>query len=194
MKTLSFFIICMVTFLGLSSFSNGSAVALETKKTFEGVEIRWGKALIDYDYCEIQRSVDGIDYFVLELLDGEKSIQDYFDQAPFEGENYYRIKFVKINEMFDYSQTIKVAYKDLRGLVIAPKILEGKMQVESITNHKPSLIRILNEEGLVMKTFTRKEIETESTMLDCEDLELGVYTINVFFDGAYKQFKVEKIS
>lgn len=196
MKTLGSLIICCLLFLGLSSFSNGTTIALESQKTFEGVELHWAKAKIDYDYCEIQRSINGQEYFTLDLLDGEKSIQNYFDNAPYEGENFYRVKFVKINKMFDYSQTIKVEYKDMRGLVVAPKIFDGQLQVESLTNHKPNLIRVLNEEGLVVKTFTCKEINSkmEVLTLNCEDLELGNYLVNIFFDGVYKQFKVEKIS
>ncbi|MCP4440798.1 MAG: hypothetical protein GY810_17900 [Aureispira sp.] len=193
MKTLSLFITCIVIFIGLSSFSNRSVVSLETKSTFEGVQIEWTVVASNYDYYEIQRSVDGKEYQTIDLLDSEKAVENYFDRAPNNGKNYYRVKFVKINKLFDYSETIKVKYNDLRGLVVAPKILDGELIVESITDHKPNLIRVLDVDGAVVKTFTRKDIKAQYEILDCKELEAGSYSVNVFCEGVYKKFNVEKL-
>ena len=81
-----------------------------------GIELKWITASeTDNDYFTLERSMDGIKFKPIELIDGagtslETNYYTFLDNSPRIGINYYRLKQTDFNGLFTYSNTIAISY------------------------------------------------------------------------------------
>jgi len=101
---------------GSAIFCQSCALPIElisfNANLFSGlVEVDWATATeTDNDFFEIQRSGDGLNWEVIEVVDGAENSSSLIsyaieDRAPLLGLSYYRLKQVDMNGAFSYSDT-----------------------------------------------------------------------------------------
>jgi len=80
----------------------------------KGLQINWVTASeTDNDRFEIERSADGLEWSVIQIVAGNGTslnynYYDHLDQSPLEGFNYYRLRQVDYDDAWSYSP-VKVA-------------------------------------------------------------------------------------
>jgi len=98
-----------------------SAIAVDNKRT----QLDWKTASEENnDYFEMQRSIDGRNFEAIGEESGigtSSEIQNYkhWDEAPFVGKNYYRLKQVDFDGNFEYSEVRVVEFKGTNNLEIS---------------------------------------------------------------------------
>jgi len=69
------------------------------------------------DYFQVERSTDGVNFSPLGIVNaagnsGSTLTYNYTDNTPRAGVNFYRLKLVDIDGMYEYSKTLTVTYKE----------------------------------------------------------------------------------
>lgn len=102
-------------------------------------EISWTTATeTNNDYFTIERTTDGVNYEVVEVIDGAGTsiaTREYYtiDPFPLPGTSYYRLKQTDLNGHYEYSDLVAVSNNDnvLTALKVYPNPSDGgKMQVD----------------------------------------------------------------
>lgn len=100
-------------------------------------ELHWTTATeINSDYFEIQRSLNGIDFTAIGTSDaaGNSLIPlnyIFYDDAPYAGINYYRLKMVDIDGAYDYSNIIAIRLANTNGdISIYPNPATDNISIE----------------------------------------------------------------
>lgn len=95
--------------------------SFKAERKCEGAELAWQtNAETSTAFFEIQRSQDGIDFKTIASVpaavnaEGGRTYQ-YRDNAPFQGENYYRLKIVSTYGTFEYSATRNITLTRTKG-------------------------------------------------------------------------------
>jgi hypothetical protein len=145
--------------------------------------LKWSTATeTNNDFFTIERSIDGINYELLDTLDGAgNSLQilnySLIDSVPIEGTSYYRLKQTDFNGKFKYSHIISVICKDNfnQEIIIYPNPATFNLTIELPGNNKPLPIEIINTEGRIVftGTITNKEV------LTTDKFTSGLYFIKI---------------
>ncbi|MBC8172400.1 MAG: hypothetical protein H7X71_00720, partial [Chitinophagales bacterium] len=117
-----------VTLFDFTGWNNGASNELHWKTASE----------INSDRFEVERSTDG-NYFykigVVSAAGNSVAELDYqfFDDAPFIGMNYYRLRMVDHDDNFEYSNTILIRLGDENGFHISvfPNPAQDHLQITS---------------------------------------------------------------
>lgn len=111
---------------------------VQFKATYNGiaVELSWVTATEqNSDHFEIQRSIDGQQFTTIGIVaaaGNSSSSKDYSftDGLPYNGNNYYRLKMVDIDNHFEYSVVILVKSNDTKkGITVYPNPVKDYMQM-----------------------------------------------------------------
>ena len=139
---------------------------------------------VNNDYFSIQKSQNGIDWKVLEIIDGagnSSTIQNYsaIDKVPYLGSSYYRLKQTDFYGQFEYSRIEKINSIDFinKPVQIYPNPSEN---IINIVGDKSELtrIKVFNQLGHEV-THKTKIISTKNfkLILDISSLESGSYLL-----------------
>ncbi len=88
----------------------------------KSVLLNWATAAeINNDYFTIERSADGINFFLIAVIRGAGNSNDIIqystiDEFPVSGWNYYRLKQTDYDGKFEYSQVRPVLMTDSKGI------------------------------------------------------------------------------
>lgn len=156
------------------------------------VALEWSTATeLNNDLFEVQRSLDGIDYEVLDEVQGngttdETQVYRYKDHNPVPGFQFYRLRQVDYDGAFEYSDIIIVEYVP-NGSVFKANLfpnpsIEKELTVELQTNDltSPVTVNVLDLGGriLISKKFEMGTIKN-GLVLDVSDLKSGAYLIRI---------------
>ena len=88
----------------------------------------------DNDYFQVERSLDGLHWNVLDTLDGagdskELISYEYADLLPYHGRNYYRLKQIDFDGKFEYSSVKSMVFD--YGSTLFPNPTTGIVNVIS---------------------------------------------------------------
>ncbi len=110
------------------------------------VDLQWETASeSDNDYFQIERSVDGVNWEFFATIDGAGTTaipQSYQieDRSPYKGENYYRLKQVDFNGVYEYfgPKLVVVPSNNSGNLVVYPNPSNGEFvitaNIDELTN------------------------------------------------------------
>lgn len=127
---------------------------------------------------EIERSSDGRNWELLDFINGNgssnsKNEYQYFDEKTFLGSNYYRLKQIDFDGIFDYSETIVVLIEQSNDKIqIVPNPTSGTVYLKEL--RQDVLVKIYDEAGLVL------EIQSENGQLDLHKLPVGSYFLSFY--------------
>jgi len=147
------------------------------------VKLDWQTASeLNNDYFTIERSRDGINWGIVGKVQGAGNSStmlnyDLFDQNPYLGISYYRLKQTDFDGQFDYSKTINVKMQDDQSVFIYPNPTNSIITIAG-NQFEFEDISIFNSLGQNVTHFSKLEKQgDEIIIIDLSDLSEGVYVI-----------------
>ena len=111
-------------------------------KKSTSISLSWATASeLNFDYFEIQKSHDGLNFNVINNITGhgttnERKDYSFEDEKPYIGRNYYRLKSVDFDGYSEVFDVIMVEYNGDKNFSVYPNPSEG-YHVETETNFVP---------------------------------------------------------
>ena len=151
------------------------------------VQLNWNTVSeINNDYFEVQRSVNGLDWEIIDIVDGigNSTMEQYCESLDISPEweagiNYYRIRQVDFNGAYEYSPIRSVHLQSASDLRIYPNPARDILYIEGIANSDSEII-VTNELG---QNMTEKvgfvKVSTNQVQLDLSNLSAGMYMIQM---------------
>ena len=170
-----------------------AAVPVELTRFFaqeieEGVQLLWDtETERNNSGFEIQRSKDGIDWEILDFVEGAGTTfapqnYEWVDESPYEGDNYYRLRQVDFDGQFEYSniQIVQIADLDNREVQFFPNPF-----IDQLTLKVPQAFHVADEyeltvyntAGIVERVFTGGV--NGEIAVNIEDLSEGSYIVEL---------------
>ena len=187
-----------VVTLGSGTAANPLPVELlnftaQTKE--DQVVLSWQTASeTDNDFFEVQRSGNGSEWEVIGTVEGagySTSLLDYrfTDSEPLPGTNYYRLRQVDFNGMFEYSQVRSTVYDyssvnvHVVEVRVYPNPAEGafNVQVKGLTGNDPVTVKLIDLFGQTYEyTQTTGEALSRGVPINQKgSLASGLYFVNI---------------
>lgn len=146
------------------------------------------------DYYVVQRSADGRNYQDLSIVKGnaKASTYSYWDEAPYGGINYYRLKIMDIAGNASYSKVVTAIMKGDRAFTIDayPNPVSDLLTVKLYGNAgSNAMVTITDVTGKVVKVVT---IGNNTATISMSELAAGMYLVK-YTDNIHSQIlKVNK--
>lgn len=165
------------------------------KAKMEKIQLNWTTVSErNSDYFEIQKSADGVDFEAIARVNaaGDSDVKiDYqtFDEKPFLGNNYYRLKQVDFDGKFEYSE-IEVVHFRTVPVEIFPSLITANEPLKFVfsENTKTLKIQLFSVHGQLMQSATLIGENGQQQELWLNDLPNGSYIAEVS-DGSYRTAK-----
>ena len=145
------------------------------------------------DVFELQRSKDGTRFFTVAALPakGTASSYRYWDENPYEGINYYRLKLNHTSGDFSYSPTVSATVKVKQPfLSVYPNPVKNELTLK--LNGPPSdneVVEIIDVAGRVMKQV---RLVSSAQTIDVSKLPAGLYTLRYAGNGKIEFARITK--
>lgn len=134
----------------------------------KGINIFWQTASeLNNLGFEVQKSRNGSDWEIIDFVEGQGTSYEineyqYRDLNPFSGINYYRLKQIDFDEVFEYSKVISVEYNILeRSIDIFPNPSNGLINIQ-IDNPLSQKMKIKILDNLGREVWVSEIIEEDS--------------------------------
>ena len=133
----------------------------------------------DNDFFTVERSANGIDWEVLELIDGagvsnELLHYETYDNYPLKGISYYRLKQTDFDGKATYSDIKSIS--NTEELMVLPNPGNGIFYVSGLSDRKENQVIVMDVTGKIIANYI-----TEDAMLqmNLEDHPAGIYYVKV---------------
>ncbi len=173
------------------TYSSGSAAApaLPVELTYfkgerdnNSIVLKWETASeLNNTGFEIQRSIDGVNWSSIDWMDGhgttlESQLYQYRDNYPLGKLNYYRLKQIDEDDVFEFSQVISVDLKSEYNtdFSIYPNPTNGQFFLKNIELDKVESITLKNHIGETISEFS-----TAERQFDLTHLSDGIYFLQL---------------
>ncbi|MCB0401736.1 MAG: T9SS type A sorting domain-containing protein [Flavobacteriales bacterium] len=152
------------------------------------VDLSWNTAMeSNNDYFTIERSLDGITFEVVGIVDGagnSNTVKNYGlrDDQPHAGISYYRLKQTDYDQTYSYSKLVSVEIKkDFDELNVIPNPVTGKGQLVFNANHEGLIdVNVFDVSGRLVLSVNRQTVKgSNAIVLDTEELTQGMYFLTV---------------
>jgi hypothetical protein len=162
------------------------------------IRLDWSSALEDNFFgYEIQQSVDGENWNVLEVIEG-RGASNYFTyhHQPALGNNYYRLKMVDLDGSFNYSDVRPILFEtEGKEFTIFPNPFFNQFSIQSYDEGNLRMVlvdllgRIVHEKELGYSSGTG---EVFNINLENDGLSPGVYSLQIHNKHVIKSFRIVK--
>ncbi|MBV4355702.1 GEVED domain-containing protein [Pinibacter aurantiacus] len=162
----------------------------------ETISLKWKTSdEVNTHLFEVERSVNGTNFVktgeVMAIGSGnnEYNFQDDSVNAP---ANYYRLKMIDKDAVFEYSKVIQVNVNSSSGediVTIVPNPVDDKLSI-NIKSPARVLIQLFDESGRKVKEF--KTSTSSILIVDCRDLKSGIYYVNASTGGKKQTVRILK--
>ena len=165
----------------------------ETFKAYrvqDGIKVDWGtESEINCDHFEIERSSNGVDFERIAYEKGQNNSStsysySIYDEQPFVGTNYYRIKEIDKDGKYTYSSVVSAEFEKFE-FKLSPNPVSNQIHIES--SKAIEKIEIINTAGQIVRTFLGAQ----------RTLEVGAFSKGIYFLKTYSkdnQFRIQKFS
>lgn len=164
--------------LAIDNIEDLTAIPLADK-----VQLSWQQPLsTEHLVFEIERSVGGQDWDLIERLTAQNRIRQYqvFDKTPLEGMAYYRLKTMDEGGGLRYSRSVAVEWKTPSSIHIQPNPITDRLAV-FMPNIAPQTcqFQVFDMQGqLVLEQVDFVQTD-EAVVVDLSTLSSGVYVLRV---------------
>ncbi|MCZ6900050.1 MAG: T9SS type A sorting domain-containing protein, partial [Bacteroidetes bacterium] len=190
---------------GVNSFSpfgagSGSSplpielIAFDAQVVENKVRLSWETAFEkDNDYFTIERSMDAQKYEIVSIIDAvgnsqENQAYSLFDEQPYEGISYYRLKQTDFDGSFTYSYVVSVQINEnlSAALIIIPNPAnrnELRVKLQSFALDSEITIEIMDINGKSLYLFQSvlsKENDSSEITITGLNLSPGIYIISAY--------------
>ncbi len=155
----------------------------------EKVRLEWATSSEkNSELFEVQKSADGEHFETIARIDAagnSDSKIDYrmYDESPFLGDNYYRLKQVDFDGKFEYS-TIEVIHFSTSPIEIFPTFIRNiePLQILFSENISDLKVQVFTIQGQLVKTTLLSGEKEQQQELALDDLDNGTFIIQAFND------------
>lgn len=150
------------------------------------VSLNWATAAeINNDYFTIERSTNGIDWEELKVIKGAGSSSasalkyTTFDEYPYLGVSYYRLKQTDFEGQFEYSEirSVEVERRGSLQVNIYPNPTKGEIKIVG-SEDELEQISVYDMLGQDVTFLTTQIVKMESmAVLDLSNLSAGIYLV-----------------
>ncbi len=136
----------------------------------------------------IEKSADAREWEVIELVTANNTGSDYiaWDNVPFEGFNYYRLKIMDLDGSYEYSKIINVVldHENSVGEIIPnPVRNDFSLSIDALQNTKAQ-VQISNNLGQVLFAGSQSINKGESNLsFSTNEFPNGIYWIRIIIEG-----------
>jgi hypothetical protein len=157
-------------------------------KSENEVHVKWVTAMeLDNDYFEVQRSSDGIDFEVIQIIDGfgtSNEAHEYFteDLNPIPGNSYYRLRQVDFDGQNETFSPVAVNYQEecIKDLHISQSDNQNTIVFNSSTE-KEYTILLSDNLGRIIRHENMKAMKGSNSFI-LPSLQSGIYHITIAHD------------
>ncbi len=144
------------------------------------------------DYFELERSADGQRFEKLTLLqaNGAASTYSFWDESPFVGVNYYRLKLVSRDGAFSYSEVVRVTVAGNGNISVYPNPTVDQLYVSVKEISGTAAVLVTDARGQVIRRMDMKEGLLKIPM---KELAAGIYFIQYQDDLRTESFRINKL-
>jgi len=146
------------------------------------------------DKFEVERSLDGesFEYIGTVKASGEPSTYSFWDELPFDGLNYYRLKMIDQSGKFSYSSTVNAFVKTNSTFVVQayPNPVSEKLTVKVNGKISDNAYIILTD--MAGKIILQQEVKEAETVIDMNRVAQGVYFMKYIDDKHSQTIKVNR--
>ncbi|MCC6726995.1 MAG: multicopper oxidase domain-containing protein [Saprospiraceae bacterium] len=164
--------------------AHSERLEVEAHKYEEHVAVYWTHNMGDMTHAYVlERSLDGNEFEAVEELvsKGGHSTELYngFDLQPANGDNYYRVKMVRLDGTFRYSEVYLIHYEDVTDYSLFPNPATDfvKLNLETYVGAKDVVIKIYNDLGLQEKEYNLDEVYGKFFQIDVRNFHEGHYIV-----------------
>lgn len=175
------------------------AASVPTPITLESFKLNRAKNVIVLDWVsskeinnkgfEIQKSADAVHWSPIGFLasqaaDGNSMAKLYYsftDASPFTGKNYYRLKQIDHDGIFDYSVVKELTYGKKDQISIFPNPTKENLHIDGL--EKNDLVRIYDRSGKVVFEYTAVLYAAD---ISIKNLAKGVYYLEICSENGNK--------
>lgn len=148
----------------------------------EQVKLTWESTIeLDFSHYTLERSADGRNFEkIAEIQSNSTLLYEHFDNQPFNGYNYYRLKMVDLDGTFEYSD-IKAVFIERKteqnpiGIFPNPVTANGILNINLGTQNEARL-RIYKTSGKLAKDFI---LNNDTNEVQLDGLSSGVYLYSI---------------
>lgn len=169
----------------------------KAKKQTKAVLLEWETAFeLNNKGFEIEKSSNGKRWKTIGFVEGANNSNEmlqysFKDEELRFGKNYYRLKQLDLDGVFDYSDIVQIQITDVDGYnieVFPNPIKEGLLGVKiNIPFENKVQLQLFDFSG---KMKLQQFASDEKTEIDVSALQAGIYTLVLFSDGQILHQKV----
>ena len=143
----------------------------------------------EFSHFEVQRSLNGLNFHALNLVAnhevlGKSSVYHEIDAHPFEGKNFYRIKFNRKDGTSEYSDTKIVQFDQEASFELFPNPATETVNVSLRGYYGKNIqLNLVDQFGKRIKHVQLDQVAESFHSINLSDLRNGVYVIWVFTEG-----------
>ena len=113
---------------------------------------------IGFSHFELQRSGDARSFEMISTQLGktdiaEKNDYQFLDEAPLNGQNYYRLKQVDIDGTIEYSKIISLNVLDDLGIRFFPNPASNTLDIQGLIPADIEHVQVFDSNGRLLKTY-----------------------------------------
>ena len=164
-------------------------IALDAQVYGETVKISWKTASeINNDFFTVERSKDGLRWEEVIIIPGAGNSLDLLfynitDYSPLAGTSYYRLKQTDFDGAFEYSDNVYVNMASGSEMEIWPNPSQDFLFVTFNSRLEADNLNVLCFNSTGQKVAVNYAITDNRLELDIQDLETGMYYINIKSDN-----------
>jgi hypothetical protein len=172
-----------------------SLVDIKAQNVVSRNHIQWITATeVRGDVFEVEKSNNGISFNHLATVPakGLPSSYNHYDEQPYNGLTYYRLKLKHLSGGVSYSPVVTALFNDNKSAFIQvypnPTVNQLTLRTNGILA-LPLPVEIVNMNGAVVKKL---QITTQQTTINFGALPAGMYTLKYFINQQLQTIKVTK--
>ncbi|MEP4093894.1 T9SS type A sorting domain-containing protein [Reichenbachiella sp.] len=153
---------------------------------------------INVSHFEIEHSLDGSSFLAIgnvEAVNVVASVNDYSytHDSPTAAVNYYRIKEVDLDGLFEYSNIIMMESPYYRlEFNHYPNPVEDILRIGTSKRLSRAFIRVVSVTGSIVYQNMLPSLNDDHFEIDLSNVQLGVYQVLIETDLGTKQFRILK--
>ncbi|MEJ7626028.1 MAG: choice-of-anchor I family protein [Ferruginibacter sp.] len=144
------------------------------------------------DIFELEKSDKGTGFKFMATLPakGKPSAYNYYDENPFEGVTYYRLKMKHTSGRITYSEIVNVNRKNNESFVqVFPNPATDVLNLKINQQLLNASIEISDMRGVVIR---KEKITDRNAIIDVRSLPAGIYTIKYFNNNFSQSLRITK--
>jgi len=182
---------------------NGTLSPLPVKLIFftagnatEGIELKWKTSKeVNFHYYLLERAGSDLQFAPLYRVDGTGgqdvvAAYDYFDKTPLSGKNYYRLKMVDLDGVFEYSPVAVADYTAAPHISVYPNPVTDHEITIALNDAMTGTVQLMLLDGSGTQVL-QGQFETNTTSFQLpQNIRPGLYYLRLSASSGQQIIKV----